>query len=158
MKYDAWQKRVIHENDLSTDVGAFLACIRTHVTIDRHVAAAVPELEDMPKRYAACRAGLALLHQWERQRHGEFARYVSVSAPELVIDDAWLADREHAPLPHVRLSLARTPGDLPPPQDANAVLVRTTGDKTLDGLLFDGTAIVRRQEWKNAGAWIASLV
>ncbi len=158
MKCEAWVKRLLQEHDLNSEVGEFLACIRTHTTIDRHVAVVMPEIEDMPKKYAACRGGLALLHHWERLRHKEFARFATMSSPQLVIDDAWLADKAHATVPHVRVSLARTEEDLPRPPEAGTVLVRTTGDKTLDALLFDGTAIVKRQEGKSSGAWIVSLV
>ncbi|HAK97624.1 MAG TPA: hypothetical protein DCM87_22190 [Planctomycetes bacterium] len=112
----------------------------------------------MTKRYAGCRAGLALLHHWERQRHQESARYVTISPPQLVIDDAWLAEREQAPIPHVELWIARTADDLPPHGDESAALAKTTGDATLDGLLFDGTAIVKRREGKKAGAWLVSLI
>jgi hypothetical protein len=158
MKCDAWVKRLLLENDLSTEVAAFLACTRTHATIDRYVAVAMPEVEDMPRRYAACRAGLALLHQWARQRQKEFAKYVVMSSPELVIDDAWLADRERAPLPHVRVAFARADDDLPSFQGEDAALVKSTGDAVLDRMVFDGTAIVRRHESKSGGAWLVSLV
>ncbi len=158
MKYVNWEQRLLRENDLSAEVSAFRACARKFVHIDRHVAFGFPELEDMTKRYAGCRAGLALLHHWERQRHEESARYVAISPSQLVIDDAWLAEREQAPIPHVQLWIARTADDLPPRGDETAALAKTTGDKTLDGLLFDGTAIVRRHEGKTAGAWLVSLI
>ena len=141
-----------------TSTPSFLASARKSVHIDRHVAFAIPDLADITKRYAGCRAGLALLHQWERQRHQDSARYAAISSPQLVIDDAWLADREQAPIPRVQVWIARTADDLPPRGDESAALARTTGDKTLDGLLFDGTAIVKRQEGKKAGAWLVSLI
>lgn len=158
MKYAGWEQRLLRENDLSAEVAAFLASARKTVHIDRHVAFAIPELADVTKRYAGCRAGLSLLHLWERQRHQDASRYVAISTPQLVIDDAWLAEREQAPIPHVQLWIARTADDLPPRGDESATLAKTTGDATLDGLLFDGTAIVKRRQGKKAGAWLVSLI
>ena len=141
MKYASWEQRILRENDLSARIIAFLATARTAARIEGRVAFAMPDLDDMTKRYAGCRAGMALLHQWERQRHHDSARYVAISPPRLIIDDAWLADREQAPIPHVELWMARTADGLPPLGDEPATL----NPRIIEGLRLreiDG-AIVR---------------
>ncbi|HNR99571.1 MAG TPA: hypothetical protein PKX48_00115 [Planctomycetota bacterium] len=158
MKYASWEQRILRENDLSARIIAFLATARTAARIEGRVAFAMPDLDDMTKRYAGCRAGMALLHQWERQRHHDSARYVAISPPRLIIDDAWLADREQAPIPHVELWMARTADGLPPLGDEPATLAKTTGDATLDALLFDGASIVKRREGKRTGAWLVTRI
>ena len=54
--------------------------------------------------------------------------------------------------------MARTADGLPPLGDEPATLAKTTGDATLDALLFDGASIVKRREGKRTGAWLVTRI